>query len=357
MLPTELIKIKNILNEFLGQPKRDDDDNPQLQYNCPCCTEQNDGIPDGKYNLEVNFQIQRFHCWKCGDTDNMKGKISYLIKRYGNSTLYKSYVDEIESIRRTSLYDFNLYSGITMDVVDEVQLKLPKTYKKLNLQTAPKRVVEYCKKRRIDQNIIDKFNIGYTSWDNEESAWRNRLIIPSYNSFGELNYFVGRDYMPPKKHIIKKESEEKTPDLNIFNTYERPKYKNCDADKKEVVFQESKIDTDADIILVEGAIDCIYGPNTISMLGKVLTKDSELYRFLYNKANARIIICLDNDTKIEETKKIYNLLNFGRLKDKIYYIHLNIYKDFGELYEQFGKNGIITALKSAEQFEEIDLMI
>ena len=96
------------------------------------------------------------------------------------------------------------------------------------------------------------------------------------------------------------------------------KYKNCDADKKEIVFQESKIDTDADIILVEGAIDCIYGPNTISMLGKTLTKDSELYRFLYQKANGRIIICLDNDTQIEETKKIYNLLNFGRLKDRGY---------------------------------------
>lgn len=330
-------KIYEILTDFLGESKQGgySNDNPQLQFNCPCCREENDGVPDGKFNLEVNLQIQRFHCWKCGDTDGMKGKISYLIKRYGNSALYKSYINEIESIRRTSLYDFNLYSGFTLeDIIEEAPLHLPKTYKKLNLNYAPKRVREYCEKRNITQEIIDKFSIGYTTWDEEETSWRNRLIIPSYNTFGELNYFVGRDFTGKSKM----------------------KYKNCDADKKEIVFQESKIDTDADIILVEGAIDCIYGPNTISMLGKTLTKDCELYRFLYQKANGRIIICLDNDTQIEETKKIYNLLNFGRLKDKIYYIQLNIFKDFGEIYEKYGKNGIITALKSAEQFNEIDLV-
>ena len=92
------------------------------------------------------------------------------------------------------------------------------------------------------------------------------------------------------------------------------------------------------------------------MLGKTLKKDGELYRFLYQKANGRIIICLDNDTSIEETKEIYKLLNFGRLKDKIYYIRLNIFKDFGELYEKFGKKGIIQAIQGAEQFPDYELV-
>lgn len=329
-------KIYEILTEFLGESKQGSYSNDvfQYQFNCPQCREENDGVPDGKFNLEVNLQIQRFHCWKCGDTDNMKGKISYLIKRYGNSSLYKSYKDEIESIRKTRMYDFNLYSGLTLDIDTDFYLKLPKTYKKLNLSHAPKAVREYCLERKIDQWIIDRFNIGYTSWENEEPSWRNRLIIPSYNSFGELNYYVGRD----------------------FSGKSKMKYKNCDAEKKDIVFQESKIDTDSDIILVEGAIDCIYGPNTISMLGKTLKKDSELYRFLYQKANGRIIICLDNDTSIEETKEIYKLLNFGRLKDKIYYIRLNIFKDFGELYEKFEKKGIIQAIQGAEQFPDYELV-
>ena len=118
-------KIYEILTEFLGESKQGSYSNDvfQYQFNCPQCREENDGVPDGKFNLEVNLQLQRFHCWKCGDTDNMKGKISYLIKRYGNSSLYKSYKDEIESIRKTRMYDFNLYSGLTLDIDTDFYLK------------------------------------------------------------------------------------------------------------------------------------------------------------------------------------------------------------------------------------------
>jgi aspartate carbamoyltransferase regulatory subunit len=66
-----------------------------------------------------------------------------------------------------------------------------------------------------------------------------------------------------------------------------------------------------------------------------------LFHTLFKKANANIIITLDADTEIEETKRIYARLNNGRLKNKIKYIRLNKYKDFGEIYEKFGKKGII----------------
>ena len=64
-------KIYEILTEFLGESKQGSYSNDvfQYQFNCPQCREENDGVPDGKFNLEVNLQIQRFHCWKCGDTD------------------------------------------------------------------------------------------------------------------------------------------------------------------------------------------------------------------------------------------------------------------------------------------------
>ena len=93
------------------------------------------------------------------------------------------------------------------------------------------------------------------------------------------------------------------------------------------------------------------------MLGKFLLKDSELFRKLYNKANANIIICLDGDTTIEETKKIYNMLNIGRLRGRIKYITLQEYKDFGEIYENKGKKGLIETVKMAKQFSEIDLLM
>ena len=62
---------------------------------------------------------------------------------------------------------------------------------------------------------------------------------------------------------------------------------------------------------------------------------------MYEKANANIIICLDGDTTINEVKRIYRVLDRGRLRGRIKYIRLDTkeipYKDFGEIYEAEGR--------------------
>ena len=53
-------RIYMILVDILGESKQGgyDKDKFQYQFNCPQCKEENYGIPDGKYNLEVNLQKQ-----------------------------------------------------------------------------------------------------------------------------------------------------------------------------------------------------------------------------------------------------------------------------------------------------------
>lgn len=329
-------KIYNILTEILGESRQGgyDRNTNQYQFNCPHCADENGSIPDGKYNLEINLYLGKYNCWKCGDIDGTRGRLSVLIKKYGNVTLYKEYKEEMKRLIESKLYDISLYEGVNKSV-DEVYVKLPKTFRKIDMKKHQKgRIHDYLLKRNIDQRIIDRFNIGYTTWDEENYKLRNRIIIPSYDAFGDLNYWVGRDYTGRQKQ----------------------KYMNCDADKKNIVFQESTINWDADIILVEGAIDCIYPINAIALLGKTLTRDCELYKTLIKKCKGRIIIALDADTDITETKRIYNMLNFGPLRDKIWYIRLDEYKDFGEVYETMGKRGIIQTLKKIKQFNEIELI-
>lgn len=329
-------KIYDILTICLGESKQGGYTSgvSQYQWNCPSCAEEKGGV-DGKYNLETSFIIGKFHCWAC-DT---KGSLSYLIGKYGGSKLLKEYQDEIKAINESKMYDLSSY----MDTVNGMiqlngkLLELPKTFTKIDISTLKnKKLKEYLEKRKITQDIIDKFNIGYTQWDGEDYSMRSRIVVPSYDENGVLNYWVSRDFTGYEK---------------------RTKYKNCDADKKEIVFQESTIDYNADIILVEGALDCIYAPNCISMLGKFLLKDSELFRKLYSKANGNIFICLDADTTIDETKRIYSLLNIGRLRGKIRYIRLDDLKDFGEIYENKGKDGIIETIKKNQSFSEIDLLM
>ena len=88
--------IYNILVVFLGESKQGyySEDTEQYQFDCCRCAEDNGGISDGKHNLEILLSKTRglkYHCWKCGDTDNMRGNLGSLIKRYGNSTLYRQY--------------------------------------------------------------------------------------------------------------------------------------------------------------------------------------------------------------------------------------------------------------------------
>ena len=329
-------KIYDILSVVLGESKQGGyiSGCMQYQWNCPNCAAEKGGV-DGKYNLETSFSLGKFHCWAC----DSKGNLSYLIGRYGNSQLLKEYQNEIKSINESKLYDLSSFMDLLNGDVreNEETLRLPKTFTKIDISSLKnKKLKMYLEKRNISQDIIDKFGIGYTQWDGEEFSMRSRLVVPSYDENGFLNYWVSRDFTGYDKRI---------------------KYKNCDADKKEIVFQDNLINYNADIILVEGALDCIYYPNSVSMLGKFLLKDSELFRKLYNKANANIIICLDGDTTIEETKKIYNMLNIGRLRGRIKYITLQEYKDFGEIYENKGKKGLIETVKMAKQFSEIDLLM
>lgn len=330
-------RIYKMITNLLGESKQGSYDNSitQYQFNCPNCAEEK-GYVDNKYNLEISFSMGKYHCWSCG----ISGNISSLIKSLGGKEMYNEYFRIINDIKESKYYNLDLFKDHS-DIFDEKFIKLPKTYRKINLnENINKFLREYLEKRKITQDLIDFYNIGVTGWDGEEFSWRNRIIFPSYNVSGDLNYFIGRTYRDKDKRI---------------------KYKNCDADKNSIILHEDKIQWDCDIYLVEGAIDCIYYPNCISMMGKYLTESSELYTKLTQKANANIVICLDGDTEITETKRIYCTLNKGRLSGKIKYIRLGTdelpWKDFGEIYESCGKEGIITAMKTAKQFttQEITL--
>lgn len=330
-------RIYKMLTNILGESKQGSYDKSitQYQFNCPHCAEEK-GYVDNKYNLEVSFSLGKFHCWSCG----IAGPISSLIKSRGGSEMYSEYFKIISDIKESKYYNLDLFKD-NGDIFTEKYIKLPKTFRKIDLNgKIDKQLKAYLEKRKITQDIIDFYNIGRTTWEEEDYSWRNRIIFPSYNSIGDLNYFVGRTYKENDKRI---------------------KYKNCDADKSKIILHEDKIQWDADIYLVEGAIDCIYYPNTISMLGKYLTPKMELFNALKEKARSKVVICLDGDTNISETKSIFSILNTGNLRDNVYYIRLGSetlpWKDFGEIYEAEGKEGIIKAMKSMEKFSTIEMTV
>ena len=107
MLPVELKSVYNILVLALGESKQGGftTSNTQYQFNSPWITEENSGIPDNKYNLEVSLSLGKYHDWS---TDH-GGNISKLIKRWGGKELLKEYFSIIKEIKESSYYNLDLF--------------------------------------------------------------------------------------------------------------------------------------------------------------------------------------------------------------------------------------------------------
>lgn len=340
----ELEKLYNILTIFLGESKNGFDENcMQYQFPCPHCIEKYGMQEARKYNLEVNITKNVYSCWKCsseGD-DIMHGSIKKLIKGFGNEKLLNEYLSIIYSIRDSELYKLH-FKNFDTSIIEKEELKFPSSFKPFKKgERNNYGAFKYLQNRGIGWDIIERYKIGYTEREEENKKGSFRIIIPSYNALGELNYWVGRDYLP--------KSEK-------FAT--RLKYDNPKVEKKSIIFNEEKIQWDADITLVEGPFDHIVVPNSIPLLGKALNKDYKLYWDLITNSSQNkhinINLWLDNDAK-ETTKQIYSLLNHGNLYEKIRIIETDLGKDPSEIYQNYGYKGIIKCLQNAKKVEEYKL--
>lgn len=334
MIP-EIVHLYNILASFLGEAKNGfDGKNMQFQFPCPRCIERDGEGEARKFNLELNLQKQVFQCWKCSaQDDDMHGSIVKLIKLYGNDKLLKDYRDTIDSLKESSLYklnfteeDFNIHKSIVPK-----ELEIPSSFKLFQKNRYyPSKAMEYLQKRGINWRIINDFHLGFTTYQEDSKNVSNRIIIPSYDKYGELNYWTGRDFTGNDK---------------------RQKYFNPKVERKELIFNEERIQWDADINLVEGPFDHLVVPNSIPLLGKVLTPEYKLYWLINERANANINIFLDGDA-FETVKATYKVLNHGNLYGKIRYIPVGEEYDPSLLYQIGGNKLIIKYLANASKIKE-----
>ena len=125
------------------------------------------------------------------------------------------------------------------------------------------------------------------------------------HSLKEINYFVSRSYVGHKN-----------------------KYKNPEAEKDKIIFNEHLINWEEDVYLVEGVFDMFFINNSIPVLGKNVS--DKLWEKLYDNCKKNIIICLDGDAW-DDAQKLYRKLDGGVLTTRIRLIKLPKDKDVGEL--------------------------
>ena len=104
-------RIVTLLEDFLGDTKSGINDNLQVQF---CCPECNPGGSFHKYNLEVNLKKKVFQCWSCSQTNNMSGKLSTLVRKYGGQSYLTDYRNILKDIKASQAYEFKYIGGKRM---------------------------------------------------------------------------------------------------------------------------------------------------------------------------------------------------------------------------------------------------
>lgn len=305
----------SILKKILGSPKREGDIS-EVEFNCKTRTCQND---HDKFNLVYNTGKNVFHCWKC----KYSGTVHKIAEDYGT----KEDVNRVYSLipkqnikpKKKEKTSFN----------DSLTCDLPEGYKPLWKKGSGKyykAAINYMTgdkewQRGLSLDLIKKFKIGYT----ENTGNRKyRIIIPSFNVFGQVNYYVGRTYYD----VVKP-------------SYLGPPSKEVAA--SEIIFNVKNINFDIPIFLVEGVFDMFRLYNSIPLLGK------EINPILLDKLikhKSRVVLCLDEDA-LYDSIKIYNQLSSCGLD--VYFVEIK--DDIDEFSKNNNKDDVIKLLKTCRKID------
>lgn len=267
----------------------------ELLFFCPKCKHH-------KRKLSVNVSKDAFKCWIC----DWHGKsIRRIILRFGNYLQQKAWNDLVGIVEITD-YE-KLFSSAEIKEEEQV-ISLPEEFislcnKDIALNSLEAR--RYLKDRGITKEDILFWKMGFAV----SGDYADRIIIPSFNSSGKLNYFIARRY-----------------DNKNWMRYKNPKI------SKDIIFNELMIDWGEDITIVEGVFDAIKAKNAVPLLGSTLREDSKLFKQIL-KNDSAIYIALDPDAERKAEHLIKSLMAYDA---EVYKVDISGKKDVGEMtYEEF----------------------
>ena len=134
--------------------------------------------------------------------------------------------------------------------------------------------------------------------------YAGRILIPSFDEEGEINYFVTRSYDNDWRKYV-------NPDVS-----------------KDIVFNYPYIDFDEDIVIVEGVFDAVKaGSNSIPILGSTLNENSKLFYEIV-KNDTSVYLALDPDAN-KKTNRMIDL--FLRYDIQTYFVDVGPFADVGEM--------------------------
>jgi len=257
---------------------------------CPNCGSES----RKKKKFSINTESWNCHCWVCG----IKGKnLGNILFKYSSSSSSNEF-------KRRFLCEKINFSN-TDDIEEKIDLPDGFTPLCLNLQSKDPDIrdsIDYLKKRGISHNDFWYFKIGSVT----RGRFRRRVIIPSFDLEGNLNFFSARAI-----------------DSDVYR-----KYINSNAKKSNIIFNELNIDWSRELTITEGPFDLLKcNQNATCLLGATLSKNSYLFKRIVSNRTP-VLLSLDSDARGKSLKIADMLINYSchvRVMD------LENFQDVGEM--------------------------
>ena len=227
-----------------------------------------------KPKLQVNVESDIFHCWVCGWANHSLLPILALGgKEHEDYLEYKAEYDRTHGPaeqRTEKLYE---------------RVRLPNEFRPLCVPASSlysRQAIGYLADRGITSDDILTYKLGYC----ESGKYAERIIIPSFDEYGELNFMVGRGIWE-----------------RVFPPYLSGQF------EKDIIFNDLLVDWSKPITLVEGPFDAIKaGTNAIALQGKYMGK--KLMGKIMDK-KARVYVAMDRDALDVSVKIAGQLMQWG----------------------------------------------
>jgi DNA primase len=250
-------------------------DRKNIAVSCPACSGNN----KNKKKLAIRVDNDHYQCWVCG----IKGRnLLGLLKKYA-----PKHLNEYQEKFLDKKYKAKQHA----DQHVETKLEMPKGYTLLaeslsSLDPDVKEVIRYALSRGISHSDMWRFAMGTC----RTGRFRRRLVIPSFDHEGALNYYVGRKIDEENSSI---------------------KYINAKVPKKDIIFNEIRILWNKPLTVVEGPLDLVKcDDNATCLLGSEIREGHALFNMII-KNQTPVILALDPDA-IEKTHKFAkNLTSYG----------------------------------------------
>jgi len=236
------------------------------------------------------------HCWVCNYSAR---NLIPIIKKFFDSDTMSFYVEKF--LGRESTQE-------EKTTENEPACKLPQGFIHLGSKIGDpdaKRYIKYLYSRDVTDSNLWYFNFGFS----QVFEFCNRVIIPSFDANGILNYWVAR---------------------KLLKEYGK-KYTNPPIKSGDIVFNEYNIDWSKEITLVEGVFDLTKcNENATCLLGSTLSEQSLLLsRILQHETP--VLLALDKD-KSNTQNKIAKRLSEYDITVRI--LRLGNHSDVGEMSRQ-----------------------